>query len=127
MVDFAFYLDVFVGNMIPGEDFPRLATRAGDILDFLEREYTVTGSELAKNKATCALAEAVHANERAASAALSAVEGNGAIASESIGSVSVSYQKATAADAGLDLTERGMKRRYYDVARQYLTIYRGVR
>ena len=126
MVDFTFYRDVFFGNVISEEDFPRLAAGAGDILDFLKRDYTVTGDELAQNKATCALAEAVYANERAASAALSAIEGNGAVASESIGSVSVSYQKATAADAGLDLSEQATQRRYYDIARRYLTIYRGV-
>ena len=126
MADFTFYRDVYLGKIIAEDDFPRLSARADDVLAFFKREYTVAGDETAQNKAICALAEAVFANERAASAALLAVEGEGAIASESIGSVSVSYQKATAADAGLDLSERATNRRYYDIARRYLTIYRGV-
>jgi len=127
MPDFTFYTDTYFGNIINEDDFPRLAARAGEFLSFLEREYSVNGDDVAKNKAICALAEAIQATEKASSASLAATAGEGAVSSESIGSVSVSYQKGTASDAGLDLSVTATRRRYYDIARQYLTIYRGVR
>ena len=126
MPDFTFYRDVYLGDTISEADFPRLIARAGEALAFLEREYTATGDETARMKALCALAEAIQATNKASANALAAASGEGAVASESIGSVSVSYQKGTAADAGLDLSERGTQWRYYDIARRYLTIYRGV-
>ena len=121
MPSYDFYTDEYRGNLIDAESFLRLDARAEDIFAFLEREYTVTCDERARKKAVCALAEAIQATEQAATAALSSVAG------ESIGSVSVSYQKASAAEAGLDLSENATQRRYYDIARRYVNIHRGVR
>ena len=123
MTDYEFYLVCYRGNSIEVEDFARLAARAEDFLAFLEREYAVAGDETARSKAICALAEAAQATEKAASASLS----GDIVASESVGSVSVSYRPVSASDAGLDLSAAGTQRRYYDIARRYLTIYRGVR
>lgn len=126
MADYGFYKISFFGNQIDENNFPRLSAKAQEYLAFLERDYTVTGEEQERNKAICALAEAIQSTEKAASAALAGVSG-GAVASKSIGSVSVSYRNVGAADVGMDLSERATQRRYYDIARRYLTIYRGVR
>lgn len=90
IADFEFYVETYMGNSIPEDDFPRCATRADAYLN----EITVGRYALdslsdsikeAVKMAECAIAEQVFAAE-------SAVSGTGAaVSSESVGDHSVHY------------------------------------
>lgn len=85
-------------------------------LEHYKRIYTVTAPhEKAEKMAVCAMADALYyfAN---------AQNGDGAVASASIGSVSVSY----AGQSGVDLSPKAQERELFRCASQYLDIYRGV-
>lgn len=117
--DFAYYSETFYGDMIPEESFDKYITRASVYIDRLTmnraREYT---ADDAVKKATCAVAEQymLIANARTSIA-------NGEIASESVGSHSVSYRSGVETAASL---EAGL----YNIAAGYLAstglLYRGV-
>ena len=105
--DYAFYLQTYVSSTIAEADFLRLATRASEIIDQLTfgRAATDTTNTVAIKKAMCAVADEIYA-----------VESDGGldgIASESIGSSSVTYAENSA---------RRMVReqRYRNAARLYL-------
>lgn len=118
MVDFNFYTGAYGGSSIPAEDFPLFATRSQDQLNRYKRIYTVTApEEHSEAMAVCAMAEAL--------AYFTAAQNGtgGAVASASIGSVSVSYGSAAAA---VDLSPKGQEKELYRCACRYLDIYRGV-
>ena len=137
--DYEFYTDVYFGTAISETDFPRLATRASDFLDYYTRGKAAKATDedvlTALSKACCAVAEAMKADEdskklaqKAAEAALSA--SGGEVKSETVGSHSVSY--TTAADYVKDASSaRPLNSRivYADVAMVYLVntglLYRG--
>lgn len=101
MPGFGFYTDCFAGRLIPESDFVSAICRAREILAGFKARYRVSGDENRENMALCAMAEVVYATSQ-----------NPGIASASVGSVSVKYDKSQA-----DL---------YRVASRYLDIYRGV-
>ena len=116
MVEFSFYQNVYWGSSIPATDWNLFEARAADQLARFKRIYTVTvPDENAEAMAICAMADAL--------AYFAAVQNGagGAIASASIGSVSVSY-----AGAAVDLSPKGQAKELYRCANQYLEIYRGV-
>ena len=116
MVEFSFYRDVYRGSSIPATDWKLYEARAADQLARYKRTYTVTApDENAEAMAVCAMADAL--------AYFTAVQNGagGAVASASIGSVSVSY-----AGAAVDLSPKGQAKELYRCASQYLEIYRGV-
>lgn len=118
MVEFAFYTGTYGGSSISEADFPLYATRAQDQLNRYKRIYTVTApEESSEAMAVCAMAEAL--------AYFTAAQNGtgGAVASASIGSVSVSYGSAAAA---VDLSPKGQAQELYRCACRYLDIYRGV-
>lgn len=113
MTDYSFYITEYMGDSIPGEDFPRLAKRAGDQLAQYKRQYTVTApQDDAEAMAVCAMADTLYYFENA--------QNNGAVASTSIGSVSVSYSTNP-----VDLSPTGMAVELFRAACRYLDIYRG--
>jgi len=140
--DYSFYTGEFYGTAIAQADFPRLASRSSDFLDYYTRgkaakvpetdEATLT----ALAKACCAVAELIQMDEQnqaiAASSAVAALaSGTGEVKSETVGSHSVSY--TTAADYAKGSSSRNPQMdariRYADVAMVYLVntglLYRG--
>ncbi len=117
------YTDAYFGDLIPAEDFDRCAARASDYLDQLtmnraEAFVTANPDDMRVKKATCALAEQFYLIGKAR-----ATVGDGEIASESVGSHSVSYR------SGLD-TATQLTAQLKNIAAQYLLstglLYRGV-
>ena len=118
MVDYSFYVGTYRGSSIPVADWPLFEARATDQLNHYKRIYTVTApDENAEAMAICAMADAL--------AYFTAAQNGtgGAVASASVGSVSVSY---TGTASAVDLSSKGQARELYRCASQYLEIYRGV-
>ena len=116
MVTYEFYMNTYRGSSIPEEDWDLFEKRADDQLRRFKRIYTVTApDENAEAMAICAMAEAL--------AYFTAAQNGtgGAVASASIGSVSVSYAGAT-----IDLSPKAQSKELYRCASQYLDIFRGV-
>lgn len=70
--DYSFYTDVYLGNVIPSDDFNRVAQRASDIIDVFTSDR-ITATVIADNdtytkikKANCALAEQIYYDEQSA-------------------------------------------------------------
>lgn len=137
--DYEFYTDVYFGTAISETDFPRLATRASDFLDYYTRGKAAKATDesvlAALSKACCAVAEAMKADEdsrklaqKAMEAALS--ESGGEVKSETVGSHSVSYTTAADYIKGSS-SSKSLDARiaYADVAMVYLVntglLYRG--
>lgn len=83
--NYNFYAEKFIGKTIKEADFERLALRASQFLDYytMNRAKDYTKDDAVKN-ACCAVAEAYQIAEQA--------ESKSGIASESVGSYSVSYR-----------------------------------
>lgn len=96
--DYTFYIDTYKGSTIPESDFGRLILRASSYLD---RVYngTITDVTDTIKMAACAVAEAWQTNEQ-----------GGDVVSQSVGSWSKSFQKATKSDTA----------RLFDAAQFYL-------
>lgn len=115
MVDYNFYKSTYMGSSITEQEWPAFCARAEEQLARYKRIYTVTPpEETSEAMAVCAMAEVV-------AAIFAAQNGFGAVASASIGSVSVSYGNA----ASMDLSLKGQSRELYSAACRYLDIYRG--
>ena len=110
MADFAFYKDVYLGELIPEKAFPGMALRAKEYLARLQRIYQVTipGEESMK-MAICAVAEGIYSHSKR----------RGGVTAASVGQVSVHYE-------GSDQAERWLQRELYTKAAIYLEISRGV-
>jgi len=134
--DYTFYVESFYGTAIKEADFPRLASRSSDFLDYYTRgKASVSDETTALAKACCAIAEAMQSDDnnkaiaaKAQAAALSSDVGEKK--SESVGSWSASY--ATAADYVANNTasaENALRANYALIAQQYLAntglLYRG--
>ena len=118
-VEYSYYQNTYHGTAISAEEWPSAEARADDQLKRYERIYTVTEPhEEDRNKAICAMAEAIHGFDLMLNG-----EG-GPVSSASIGSVSVSYGNAVA--QAIDVSPRGQNRELYRCACLYLDIYRGV-
>lgn len=151
MVKYEFYKNTYLGSSITEEDWPLFCRRAHDQLNRYKRIYridprpdalecylddnivldaasimavddgggnvtTVTPQVVAEAMAVCAMADAL--------AYFTATQnGTGAVASASIGSVSVSYGNAANA---VDLSPKGQAKELYRCASMYLDFYRGV-
>lgn len=134
---YEFYTDVFYGNEIAAADFPRLASRASDFIDYYTRNKAAAATEqwivTALSKCCCALAERMQIDERsrliAAQTTAEAVSsGSGEIKSETVGSHSVSY--TTGADYASDSNaEKAQNEAYASICLRYLAntglLYRG--
>lgn len=103
--DYSYYTNTFYGTAIAETDFPRLALRASDFIDYITRNKAAKATDAnvidALSKACCALAEQIQTDERskaiaAQTAAAALASGSGEIKSESVGSYSVSF--STSAD-----------------------------
>lgn len=115
MIDYKFYTDTYCGCSISAEEWPMLEARAAEQLAQYKRIYTVTPpEETSEAMAVCAMADVL-------AYIVAAQNGTGAVASASVGSVSVSYASPT----GMDLSRKGQARELYQAACRHLDIYRG--
>ena len=109
MVDFEFYVNCYLGSLIPERAFPAAAARAAAALERFCRNYRVAESgEDARRMAVCAMAETVYSAGRRRSGVTEA----------SVGSVSVRYEDSQSGD-------KALWRELYRKAAIYLDIYRG--
>ncbi len=119
MVEFKFYTETYHGSSISQEDWNVFSARATEQLRRYKRIYTVKIPERTENAeamAVCAMADVLQYF-------VAAQNGAGAVASASIGSVSVSY----GSNAGtIDVSPKAQEKELYRAARLYLEIYRGV-
>ena len=116
MVGYDFYAGQYLGDSVFGKDWTMYEKRAAEVLNRYKRIYTViVPDEKAEKMAVCAMADALFyfAN---------AQNGTAAVASASIGAVSVSYN----APKAVDLSPKAQERELFRCASQYLEIYRGV-
>lgn len=117
MIDYNFYTDTYHGCSISADEWQQLEARATDQLRRYKRIYTVTApDENAEAMAVCAMAEAM-------AYFIAAQNGMGAVASASIGSVSVSYGSAA---NSIDISPKGQEKELLRCAKVYLDVYRGV-
>lgn len=114
------YVSIYYGNAIEADDFDKYASRASDYIDYLTMGKAKTFNDVdnALAKACCAIAEKI-ANADSITASVGVAE----IASETVGSHSVSYRSSAELKAGLDAAMLA-------AAQMYLTstglLYRGV-
>ena len=105
MANYEFYVNQYLGSVIPEKAFSGVAAQAAQVLHRLKQTYRVESSgPEAEAMAVCAMAETLWQNR------------NQGLTSANIGSVSVQYE-----------TDRNALRRdLFDKASIYVDIYRGV-
>lgn len=93
-----YYVNVFMGEQLTSDTFDRAALRASDYIDnaTMNRAASYTANDAVK-KACCAIAELMQAKSTA-----SANMASGEIASETVGSHSVSYRSGAEVVASID-------------------------
>lgn len=124
--DYTFYTSSFLGSAISEADFPRLALRASQFLDYYTMGKAKNFPELENLKmACCAVAEKCQVVEKAEKSASESMNEGGNLKSESVGSYSVSYQTAGEKISAAESARNGIAA----VARMYLggtgLLYRG--
>lgn len=107
MVSYDFYVNTYLGSEMGEKQFSSMAAQAEAVLARFERLYRVSGGELSRAMAVCAMAECLNEHQKR----------RGGVTSASVGSVSVRYD-------GTD--PRALERELYRQAAIYLDIYRGV-
>lgn len=115
-----FYVTEFYGDILTDENFDKCASRASDYIDYLTmgkaKSYTDTDNVLAR--CCCALAEQYPSLD-----ALTVSVADGEVASETVGSHSVSYRSSAEVKASWQAN-------LLSIAQMYLTptglLYRGV-
>lgn len=132
--DYDFYTDDFYGVVISEDDFPRLASKASDFIDYYTKDKAATATDetivLAIRKACCAVAEKMLDVEQAQKLRAKYVSGeltDTGVKSETVGSWSRSY--ATAADYVNSGATSDPRAEYAKIALEYLVntglLYRG--
>lgn len=110
-VDYDYYKNEFYGTAIAEADFPGLAVKAFQMVDYYTsgRARTAIGDDLtAVKNATCALAEIIQDESRLTAATFSGDRAS-QVQSETVGSWSRSYGSAAATGTDLEMIE-GRKR-----------------
>jgi hypothetical protein len=117
MVDYEFYTGVFRGSSVSQENWPALERDASSKLRQYKNRYTVTAiDENSEAMAVCAMAETMDYFEVLEN-------GNVAVQSASVGSVSVNYDNSA---KSVDISAKSREKELYRAASLYLNIYRGV-
>lgn len=90
--DYTYYKETYLGKLIPEDEFPMLAKRASEYLDYITVGRAAENASLpALQDACCALAEQYKVIEKAQESVLSET---GEKSSETVGSYSVSYRSS---------------------------------
>lgn len=109
MADYDFYVNSYLGSIIPQKAFDASSARAEEALNRFKGIYQVVSSGPESEKmAVCAMAEAVYTAKKHRSGVTAA----------SVGNVSVHYE-------GRDSADKALWRELYEQASIYLDIYRG--
>ena len=97
---YAYYTSEWYGSICTSEDWPKYGQRASDYIDYITmgKAATYTDTTGALKKACCAVAEQI-AQSDALTANITAAGGE--VASETVGSHSVSYRSSTEVSAAL--------------------------
>lgn len=103
MADYEYYVNYYLGYLIPQREFFALARRAQAYLEQLSRVYLVVGGSDARAMAICAMAEELYRSNRSQG-----------VASATVGGVRVQYRN-----------DNKLLRQMYRCAAIYLDIYRG--
>lgn len=143
---FTFYENTYHGNVVPAEDFDRIADRASDFLDVITFDRLADGlpsderAATKVQKAVCAVCDKLYQLELADKQALSAAAGgtssggsggatSGVITSKSAGSESISYASPSEMANGAKTwsavyqaagDEQATNKLLYDTAKVYL-------
>ena len=105
MIDYDFYINGYLGSLIPEKAFDRVAARARDALARIRRQYKVTGAdEVSQKMALCAMAETLYSDDGR----------KAGVSAATVGGVSVRYESGA-----------GLQKQLLAQARIYLDIYRG--
>lgn len=151
MVTYEFYKQNYLGSSITAEEWPALVARAHDQLNRYKQIYRINpkadmvscytdgnlsidgpsitavddgaGNVTIVHPQVACEAMAVCAMADCLAYFVAAQNGTGAVASASIGSVSVSYGNVA---SSVDLSPKGQAKELYRCASQYLEFYRGV-
>ena len=105
MVDYQYYTETYLGELIPQKLFPGLEKKASAALHRLCRDYIVRGGEEEKAMAVCAMAEEMYR-----------WQGRMGVVGATVGAVRVQYQEQS---------NRQLLAKLYSKAAIYLDIYRG--
>ena len=102
MTDYSFYTDVYLGNLIPEEEFPRYLKRADARLEELTYGHCFdsdlsSATQTRVSLAECAIADTLYSNDSASSGFAPAA----AVTEEKVGSHSVKYADAVSAQEAL--------------------------
>lgn len=102
--DYQYYARTFYGDVVPEDDYPKCATRASDFIDRItmnraQSYVTLHPEDESVKKACCAGAEQYYLLSNATAVAASA---GGEIASETVGSHSVSYRSSAETKAAIE-------------------------
>jgi len=134
--DYSYYKDTYMGNAIAEEEYPRMATRAGQYLDYITMGLSKKNADLeAVKMCACALAENYQSIEAAEKLSLRSLQAGTAdtaeVQSETVGSWSRSYRSGGDSAQGAAQAAREGRSLLLDTARMYLAntglLYRGRR
>ena len=112
---YGFYVETYGGSALTEAELREAAKRAAEQLSLYERSYRVTGDEVARKMAICAMAEAIVYFQKAQN-------GEGGLRYAKVGTMSVSGKGIYTA---VDISPQAQERALYRTACRYLTIYRG--
>ena len=112
---YGFYRDTYLGTALEEGEFAEVFQRAKAQLEQYERCFRVTGDEVARNMALCAMADAIAYFQ-------AAQNGEGGLRYAKVGTVSVSGKGIYSA---IDISPKVQQRELYRTACRYLDIYRG--
>lgn len=134
--DYDFYLNEYYGKNIRPEDYPRLALRGSQYIDYITQGKAAARADLESVKmCCCALAEqyqSIDAAQALAQKSLAAGAADGAeVQSETVGGWSRSYRSGGDSARAAAQAEEAGKAALLDIARRYLAntglLYRGGR
>ena len=113
---YGFYLETYGGSALSEAEFAEAVKRATEQLALYERSFRVTGDEVARKMAICAMADAIVYFQKAQN-------GEGGLRYAKVGTVSVSGKGIYSA---VDISPQAQEKELYRTACRYLDIYRGI-
>ena len=134
--DYRFYVDEYYGKLITEQEFPELASRGSEFIDYItfgKAKKAVNASDplyptdtvIAIKKCCCALAEQYEAINKAKAAVVATIRADGEIQSETVGAHSRSFRSGADTANTVTATEAELA----NIARRYLLptglLYRG--